>query len=76
MTETERDREMWYCPRCQLWIGSELSRCNGERHPQPRFEIRQGDVPEDVVQASTVARAARVDRTAWRLYGAIRRWSA
>lgn len=76
MTETDRQQEMWYCHPCQVWVGYELTRCNGEFHAQPRFEIRQGDVPEDVVRASTVARSGRVDRTAWRLYGAIRRWSA
>lgn len=68
----ERDGEMWFCPDCELWIGSKLDKCK-DRHSRPRFEIRTGDVRGFVdPQASTVSRAGRLVRASWAIHGVVR----
>lgn len=41
----DRDQDpetcMWFCPDCQIWVGSELDTCS-ERHDKPRYPVRNG----------------------------------
>jgi hypothetical protein len=44
---------MWYCPRCQTWVGRKLGECVSEGHPRPRYPVLYEDVAVDDARGVT-----------------------
>lgn len=40
---TPRDESMWYCPKCEAWVGWKLDECI-HGHSRPRRPLRSVDV--------------------------------
>lgn len=49
---------MWYCPKCETWVGWKLDECVTAGHPRPRRPLRYADV--DVEDARDVTLLDRV----------------
>jgi hypothetical protein len=34
---------MWFCPKCETWVGSKLDKCVTEQHSKPLFPVLADD---------------------------------
>ena len=50
----DRNRTMWYCPRCATWVGYKRDEC-AEGHPRPWLPVRAADVDVDDARRVTLA---------------------
>lgn len=52
--------EMWYCPNCVAWNGSELDQCLECERDRPRVPVTTADVDVDDARNVTTSRRVAV----------------